>query len=710
MIHYCTTNKSFIYMHKVLKEMGIKNNLFMLQLYDRELLHVDPFREDLSEEIKSRIHYEISRNIWYYFREIVRIPATGEKIRFELNRGNMAIIWAFILNLDFSCLLPRQSYKSYTIDGCYNWLMYWGAKNTKAIFLAHQKVIANQNLVRVKEISDTLPSYLDLRRKWKDKDNVNTLTFEPGSYVNEIRVNASAISKDHADKIGRGLSTREQFYDEAAFIAYIDTIYSSAIYAYSTVARIAERQNESHHIIMTTTAGSKLTPHGRWAYNVLYSSAQFNDCLYDMTTTDQYGNIEFDRNQVKEYIRHSTSKFEMIHIEYMYYDLSKGDEYLEDMRKKSDTEQAFNREVLNQWDDDVEGHPLGNKVLQKVRDSLQSPLRVVVVDKVYFLNIYKDLNWIKRNSDRIVFGMDCSTNTGGDFSTLVAIDIGTRETVLTMRANNYNIYRYTYAILTIMTTILTKSVAVIERNNVGSAIIDILASRLPNPKSRIYMSEDGKYGVVMNKRFRDEIMYGLVFRTSAQDYGDLVRDKYIIDEITDLIVTPKGRVDHKPGYHDDMVIGWLYPQWFCSVCKYRNKYYNALLFNSSYNDGQLVLDNNGGVYMERKSIMQNIIDNENAIKHDDLYDDTGISGNYFSGIDRMVSKMREANANIGKNTSVMEFDSGDDIPELTGNPDKDIVGDIESKVTEAYETKQDSLVKNPFKNKAVKKYLDIMSK
>lgn len=704
MVHYNTTNQSFIYMHKILKEMGIKNNTFMLQVYDSELINIDPLSDNLTNEQKARVHYEITRNIWYFFREIVRIPSTGNKLRFELNRGNMAIIWAFSLNIDFSCLLPRQSYKSYTIDACYNWLTYWGSKNSNAIFIANRKPVAVQNLERVKEVADNLPEYLDLRRKFYDKDNVNRLTFEPGSYVNRIDVTASAVSEDHANKIGRGLSTREQFYDEVAFINYVSTIYSAAIYAYSTVARMAEREGESHHIIMATTAGSKLKPHGLWAYNTFYSSAQFTDTLYDMTYVDADGCVNFDRDKVKEYIRYSTQKFDMIHIEFMYYDLSKGDAYLDEMRKLSDTEQAFNREVLNQWDDDVEDHPLGNTVLQRVRSSLKSPLGALAIDKVYMLNLYAPIDWIKRNSDRIVIGMDCSTNTGGDFSTYVAVHIGTREVVATLRANNYNIHRYAYAVMTLLNDYFPKSTAVIERNHVGSAIIDILVSKSPNLRRRVYMAEDGKYGVVTTGPMRNQILYGTVFTTAFTDFGHLVKDKYIIEEVTNLIRTPSGKIDHRPGMHDDMVFAYLYAQWFCSFCKLKNRYYNALYFNTDiYNSEGDITVNNYKLSLSEKSVHEKLRSDFERESQIGVFNDV-----YYGDINRKIAELREKRIAEAPQVTVNEFTS-DGYPEMTGNTDNDLREVFADKVDKAFDEQQKKLVKTSWGNGSIKKYLKYMS-
>ncbi|MBR2245588.1 MAG: hypothetical protein IJ880_00945, partial [Bacilli bacterium] len=50
-----TNNKSFIDMHHYLKAIGVKNNKFMLVLYDPDLDGVDPFDPSLSLQMKAKI-------------------------------------------------------------------------------------------------------------------------------------------------------------------------------------------------------------------------------------------------------------------------------------------------------------------------------------------------------------------------------------------------------------------------------------------------------------------------------------------------------------------------------------------------------------------------------------------------------------------------------------------------------------------------------
>ena len=160
MIHSNTKNQSFLKMHYILREMGIKNNLFFLQLYDETLADIDPLdEENLTDEQKVRVHIEISKNPWYFFREIIKIPATDVKLDFELTRATLAILWSLINDLHSYVVIPRQCYKSYTVACFYTWLVYWGAKNFTGAFFANNDALVTQNLSRVKDIRESLPNY-----------------------------------------------------------------------------------------------------------------------------------------------------------------------------------------------------------------------------------------------------------------------------------------------------------------------------------------------------------------------------------------------------------------------------------------------------------------------------------------------------------------------------------------------------------------------
>lgn len=117
MVADSTNNKSFIKMWHRLQEKGVRNinePSFMLELCNSKLLNFD-IREfiDMSSEeeiaYKSVIFKECKKNIWFFFREIVRIPdAVSMELsdysnapKFTLTEDTMRMIWCYENNISF---------------------------------------------------------------------------------------------------------------------------------------------------------------------------------------------------------------------------------------------------------------------------------------------------------------------------------------------------------------------------------------------------------------------------------------------------------------------------------------------------------------------------------------------------------------------------------------------------------------------------------
>lgn len=598
MIQYNTKNKSFLKLHYILKNMNIQNNTFFLQLYDETLLNIDPLDEDsLTDEQKLRVHIEISKNPWYYFREIVKIPMTDTKLDFELHRGTLAILWALLNDLKAYVILPRQCYKSYTVCVFYSWLIYWGAKNFSSAFFAQNNFLVTQNLSRVKDVRETLPKYLNLKSN-DDTDNARSLIYRNKDFTNSIVIRAPGMNEDAANNVGRGQSTMGQWWDEFPFIPYVWVQYGAAIPAFSTVSEKAEQNGSHHHIIITTTAGNKNTKSGAWAYEFLQECAPFTELLYDKVRYDENGNIiGVNKNEIKDYIANNNGGKPFLRIEYMWYDLSKPIDYLDKMKAECGGMDEFNRGVLNIWTDSNADHPLGQERVQALVETATDPVKVIMVDKIYVLKYYRDPELLKKQSNRIVFGMDCGGNTRRDYSTFVGVDITNSEVVCTMRVNQYSQIRFAKAIAYILMYLFPKSILVGERNYIGIVILDAIGKIIGY--NRLYKDNDNNPGVKLYHKLRD-LMYGDILRVSVVERGPFIHDKTIINEIAGLQTTKSGRIDHNPNNgHDDTLIAYLYCRWFIMYCKTKGSYYDNILFNCQINNNltedeieYLKLDNN----------------------------------------------------------------------------------------------------------------------
>ena len=90
---YYTKNQTFLDVHNALAKQDIKNNSFMLQLDNLDLLNLDPFNPNLTEAEKLLIAKECVGNFWYFIREVLRWPmCDGSLVPTQLDMGNAAMI------------------------------------------------------------------------------------------------------------------------------------------------------------------------------------------------------------------------------------------------------------------------------------------------------------------------------------------------------------------------------------------------------------------------------------------------------------------------------------------------------------------------------------------------------------------------------------------------------------------------------------------
>lgn len=561
MIHYTTRNKSALKMYYAYKEMGIENCHFHLELKDEALIDVDPWDDNLTQEIKERIIVEISSNPWYFFREVCRIPEAGST-PFEFHRGNIAIIWAILNDISFMTVMPRQTGKTYTVACVYYWIFYWGTQNTTFMLFGNSESLVKNNLERIKKIRDETPEYMHLH---KGKDNQHELSYE--ILDNQIKIKAPGNSKEDAMKVGRGFSTPIQWYDEFAFIPHIQHQYESALYAYGTVSQIAKRNKLPYHKAISTTAAPQDNASGKWSYNFLTNCADFDESLYDM-----------DIDEVKDHI-HVTSNNGVLRIEFMYYDLSKDDEYFERMVKEtSGNWDTINREVLNMWMDASRDHPLGQDLVIALNNKIKPPIKTIIVDGVYMLKIYRDLS--KLDWDRVyVGGIDCGGNVMKDYSTLVIMDPTNFEVIATLRSNSYSTNRFSRCIAQVMSWIFPKLTVLIERNSMGIAIADNILEFNGSLKSRMYHDESNKPGIANNQTIRSQL-YNDILKVAALEDANRIHDRNIIQEIGGLIVTRSGRIDHQSDGHDDTLMAYLLARWYMTYAKGREKYIPMAIIRS----------------------------------------------------------------------------------------------------------------------------------
>lgn len=208
-----TKNKSFVEVHEILKAKGVRNNQFMLALFDHTLADIDPLSPDLSDAQKERILAEIVRNPWYFIREIVRVPVSGGTVPYRIHLGNLFLTWAMTSNINCFLLLPRQNFKTISACAVYLWMYGFSTVNSHMLFFNKELGDAQNNLKRVKDLKEELPDWLRdgvLTDAVNDRDNTEYIY--SALRRNKMEPKPAGRDQAHADKLG------------ASFFAHVKTL------------------------------------------------------------------------------------------------------------------------------------------------------------------------------------------------------------------------------------------------------------------------------------------------------------------------------------------------------------------------------------------------------------------------------------------------------------------------------------------------------
>ncbi|MDR1503530.1 MAG: hypothetical protein LBT43_13870, partial [Prevotella sp.] len=456
MVHINTTNKSFLKVYHLLKEKGVKDCTFFLELKDETLEKIDPFDvENISDEIKQRIIIECSTNPWYFIRECVLIPTSGV-VRYELNLGNLAFTWAVLNNLSVFMILPRQCGKTFAAAVVILWITYFGGYNTESMLYAQTDNNLDNNSSRIRSLRQSLPKYLNFHHLRKDRDGVKLVQFN--ALGNKILRQAPKKSKLAADSVGRGFSTPITWYDEFAFIPHIKTQYQASVLAQSTVAKLAQKNGLPNSVIITTTAAFLNNEDGKFAYSFFNDCLEFDESMYSLSRVEVLKLME------------NNAKRKFVRIEYPYWELGKDDNYFNEQATLLGWDRDdIDREILCKWKEVGTDHPLGQDAISLLENHIHRPIKIVVVNDIYRVNFYKNPSEVDWKIQYIIAG-DCANNIGKDYSALVVVDPRNYEVIATVRTNMYSTMLFAHLIISLMKNFFYNSILVLERNLNGATI------------------------------------------------------------------------------------------------------------------------------------------------------------------------------------------------------------------------------------------------
>lgn len=582
-----TTNKSFLDYASLLYQMGIKNWAFCLALHDPKLVGVDPFDPNLTDEQKFRVGVELNNNPWYYLRECALVPSSSgaDAVRFRAHRANIGMFWLFMNCVSFFLLQPRQTGKSVVADMINNYLLHYRMFKTKTVLVTLSQQLLSANIERIKEMRDLLPQYTLQRTKDDTKAKERyTYPARGNQFITKVAQNSPA----NANKLGRGLTTAIQQFDEGAFIDYMDVVWAAAAPAKSAAQDLAKERGQPYGTMITTTAGDKMSRSGAFMYAIYQGTADWTEHYYDLD----------NKEHLHDVVRKNSKDGDlMVGATFNHLQLGFSDEWLQGKIRelKNVSQDDINRDYFNIWTAGGALSPLPPDITQDILMSEKDPLYIQLTKDGYIVKWYIPYDEIGSYmaNNHCIIGSDTSQAVGRDATTFVVVNIATLSTVAVFSISEADIIKLADFLVDFMVS-FPRTTLIMEHASSAGTFIETLYTKLPakgiDPFRRIfnsivqerekypdlfkqitdtrfkrtpqfYTQNKKKFGFLTNSASR-HLLYKEVLQLAARRCRHQIYDKTLSAEMRSLEVDVKtGRVDHAADKHDDNVIAWLLTMW-----------------------------------------------------------------------------------------------------------------------------------------------------
>lgn len=587
------SNPSFTRMAALYKEMGVRNNTWLLALHNPSLLGKDPFDPDIDPDTALAFALEFKENPWAFFRYIARDPAGSNDfpIQFKANRGILSAYWLFFNHVLVLLIMIRQTGKSFGLDWLYTYLLNVRVTKYDISFLTKDEKLRGRELERLKAMELTMPPWLKQR---KNTDSGNTEILRVSRLENTFRAYVPNKSPKLADLIGRGMTSPTIGVDEFAYI-HNSWITIPVMLSASLAAReVSAMKNEPYGTIFSTTSGKRDTPEGRYAYNFMAKAAVWNEAFMDAV----------NREHLHEMIMKASPGGNLhVNCTFNHRQLGKSDAWLQARLKESIQEDPVQvaADFLNEWPAGSATTPFSPEMAKRIRDSEEGEAHVEFADpEAYALRWYYPENEIGfRMQDPHILSVDPSEAVGQDAIGLTLRNVLTGEVAMAADVSEANLILFSKWLCGFLVKHLSVT-AIIERRSSGAVIIDYLLLYLPaaglDPFRRLFnfcVQDADEYPErfkeiqnPMNARENLFIKYKKTFgwatsasgatsrtdlysrtlNTATKMTADLMRDRKLILQTLGLEIR-NGRIDHGEGEHDDLVISWLLSYWLMSMGK-----------------------------------------------------------------------------------------------------------------------------------------------
>lgn len=598
-----TKNKTFLDKSELLRQMGVKNNKWMLALLNPKLLGVDPHSPNLTLEQKALIALECKENFWYAVRNVWRAPPKSGAAAgpIQANRANLSLWWSFFNHITFILVQPRQTGKSFSTDVLNSSLMNFHCRDTQINLLTKDDQLRTENIARLKELYEELPAYLQYRTK---SDANNTDTFTVNDWKNKYRTHVPQTSEKRAANTARGLATAVFQIDEGPFQNYIEKAMPAALAGMGAARDIARLAGQPYGIILTTTAGKKDDRSGKYIYDYCQAAAVWSEVFYDARDATHLNEMVRKNSNGIPNSKGGRNSVYRVYANFNHRQLGKSDQWMrEQIEELNATKDEVERDFLCHWTSGTQQSPIPTHISETISNYIQPEKFTECLSHDYILRWYvtkpiRDLHYRER---KMIIGIDTSDASGGDDIAFVGVDYYSGEVLVTANINETNLIHFAEFLVDFLEK-YQGAIYVPERKNSAITIIDYLLDILPkkgiNPFMRIFnwvMSSPDEYKDMYNvacqpvKRHGSELyvkakklfgfatsatgracrdeLYSVNLQNAVRRCAKVIRDRKLSEQITGLITNKRGRIDHEEGGHDDMVVAWLLAHWFMTSAK-----------------------------------------------------------------------------------------------------------------------------------------------
>jgi hypothetical protein len=346
---------------------------------------------------------------------------------------------------------------------------------------------------------------------------------------------------------------------------YIKQTYLAAVPAQSQARLNSIKMGQPYGTVITTTPNSQDSPSGEFAYMIRNGSLAFRLEFYD------YG-----PKKVRELIE-TQAEFNFLYGEYSYKELGRSEEWFQvQCRELLNDRAQIKREILLDWPLSTEGSVFEEEQLDKLKmykKEVIATLPIILKDE---LGINLEFMFVEMPDPDVpyILTIDTSGGVGRDYSAFVLTNPANMHAIAVLKTNTADDEVLKKVSEYIMVNLFPKSIAVIERNYLGLVVINYLLKSKNNLEPRMFYLEKekeaeriiGKSKIKYKKRVR---VYGIdttpdsrdaMFRHLFQiidDHPQYLQLGNLQDEIRTLQRKKTGKIEHRAGFHDDVLMSYL---------------------------------------------------------------------------------------------------------------------------------------------------------